>query len=165
MTPSVSSVSSLGDETENHDETPRVSNVRPSSREHAQDHLGPGMGDNPQETASSLRLLRNDHQKTYAQDVFEIGDGVYTYDTSRQHQRSKRKNSSWYHDWWVWEIAAVVLSLGSTTAIIAILAKYNGKPLPNWPYKITLNSMLSVLSTISKVLFPIIAVSQYFHSN
>ena len=54
-------------------------------------------------------------------------------------------------DWWLWEIAGIILSLVVTAAIIIILAMYDGQPLPNWPYHITLNAMLSVLSTIAKV--------------
>jgi hypothetical protein len=58
---------------------------------------------------------------------------------------------SWLWDWWLWEIAAIVLSLGVTAATVVILVMYEGQPLPSWPYNITLNAMLSVLSTIAKV--------------
>ena len=58
---------------------------------------------------------------------------------------------SWYHDWWFWELAGAILSLGSTVAIIVLLAVYNHQPVPVLRYGITLNAMLSVLSTIAKV--------------
>ena len=58
---------------------------------------------------------------------------------------------SWYHDWWFWEISGALLSLGSTVAIVVMLAVCNNKPLPVLRYGITLNAMLSVLSTIAKV--------------
>ena len=58
---------------------------------------------------------------------------------------------SWLWDWWLWEIAAIVLSLGVTAATVVILIMYEGQPLPSWPYNVTLNAMLSVLSTIAKV--------------
>lgn len=54
-------------------------------------------------------------------------------------------------DWWLWEIAGLALSLGFTVVIIVILAIYDDKPLPTWPYNITLNAMVSVLSTMAKV--------------
>jgi hypothetical protein len=54
-------------------------------------------------------------------------------------------------DWWIWEILAVILSIAATAAIIIILAVYDGHPLPSWPYQITLNAIISVLSTIAKV--------------
>ena len=58
---------------------------------------------------------------------------------------------SWYHDWWFWEISGALLSLGSTVAIVVMLAVCNNKPMPVLRYGITLNAMLSVLSTIAKV--------------
>lgn len=58
---------------------------------------------------------------------------------------------SWYHDWWFWEISGALLSLGSTVGIVVMLAVYNHRPVPVLRYGITLNAMLSVLSTIAKV--------------
>lgn len=58
---------------------------------------------------------------------------------------------SWYYDWWFWEAAGALLSLGSTIAIVAMLAVYNNRPMPALRYGITLNAMLSVLSTVAKV--------------
>ena len=58
---------------------------------------------------------------------------------------------SWYHDWWFWEVSGALLSLGSTVAIVVMLAVCNKKPMPVLRYGVTLNAMLSVLSTIAKV--------------
>ena len=58
---------------------------------------------------------------------------------------------SWYYDWWFWEAAGALLSLGSTIAIVAMLAVCNNRPMPALRYGITLNAMLSVLSTVAKV--------------
>ena len=58
---------------------------------------------------------------------------------------------SWYYDWWFWEITGALLGLGSTVAIVVMLAVCNDKPMPVLRYGITLNAMLSVLSTIAKV--------------
>ena len=58
---------------------------------------------------------------------------------------------SWYYDWWFWEAAGALLSLGSTVAIVAMLAVCDNKPMPALRYGITLNAMLSVLSTVAKV--------------
>ena len=62
-----------------------------------------------------------------------------------------RSRKSCFWDWWLWEIAGIVLSLSVTVAIVVILAIYDGHPLPKWPYSITLNAMVSVLATIAKV--------------
>ena len=69
--------------------------------------------------------------------------------------------SSWYHDWWFWEIAGALLSLGSTVAIIVLLAMYDRQPVPVLRYGITLNAMLSVLSTIAKVSPKVAAVNTF----
>ena len=68
-----------------------------------------------------------------------------------QPHRTKYGTMSWYHDWWFWEIAGALLSLASTVAIVVMLAVCNHRPLPVLRYGITLNAMLSVLSTIAKV--------------
>ena len=59
--------------------------------------------------------------------------------------------SSWYYDWWFREILAILLGIGSTVAIVVILAMYDDKSLKDWPSKVTINTMLSVLSTVSKL--------------
>lgn len=68
---------------------------------------------------------------------------------------------SWYHDWWFWELAGAILSLGSTVAIVVLLAVYNHQPVPVLKYGITLNAMLSVLSTIAKVSPKIDVISKF----
>lgn len=68
---------------------------------------------------------------------------------------------SWYHDWWFWEIAGALLSLGSTFGIVVMLAVYNHKPVPVLRYGITLNALLSVLSTIAKVSLEIDAIDSF----
>lgn len=51
---------------------------------------------------------------------------------------------------WVLETLSCVLSVGFLVAIVVVLANYDGKALPNWPYGITLNALVSVLSTFMK---------------
>lgn len=66
-------------------------------------------------------------------------------------QQMQYGTRSWYYDWWFWEAAGALLSLGSTIAIVAMLAVCNNRPMPALRYGITLNAMLSVLSTVAKV--------------
>ncbi|KFY10144.1 hypothetical protein V492_05157 [Pseudogymnoascus sp. VKM F-4246] len=54
-------------------------------------------------------------------------------------------------DWWLLEIVSFVISMASLMATIIILAKYEGKPIYNWPYKITLNTVIAVLATVAQV--------------
>ena len=74
---------------------------------------------------------------------------------------TRYESRSWYHDWWFWEISGALLSLGSTVGIVVMLAVYNHRPVPVLRYGITLNAMLSVLSTIAKVSLGIDAILKF----
>ncbi|KAI1139212.1 hypothetical protein F5Y05DRAFT_341383 [Hypoxylon sp. FL0543] len=52
--------------------------------------------------------------------------------------------------WWLFEIIAWVVSAAALAAIIIILAVTDEKPLPQWPMSITLNSVISCMSTLMK---------------
>ncbi|OJJ88722.1 DUF3176 domain-containing protein [Aspergillus glaucus CBS 516.65] len=52
------------------------------------------------------------------------------------------------NDYWIWEIASYTGSLIAMVAIVFVLLEYNGKSLPDWPYGITINSVLSWISQI-----------------
>ncbi|KFY56201.1 hypothetical protein V496_06756 [Pseudogymnoascus sp. VKM F-4515 (FW-2607)] len=54
-------------------------------------------------------------------------------------------------DWWLLEIVGLSLCILSLMAIIIILVKYDGKPIYDWPYRITLNTVISIVATISQV--------------
>ena len=98
------------------------------------------------ETATAEPLLprHNPGQREEMIADYEMKDPVQT------HQMPHRKRS-WYYDWWFWEIAGALLSLASTVAIILMLAACNNKPLEVVEAGITLNAVLSVLSTVAKV--------------
>ena len=51
--------------------------------------------------------------------------------------------------WWL-EIGACFLFLISLIAIIVTLYPYQGKPLPQWPYQISINSVISVYVVVLK---------------
>ena len=75
---------------------------------------------------------------------YEMKDPVQTH---QMHHGTR----SWYHDWWFWEVAGALVSLASTVAIVLMLAVCNNKPLELVEDGITLNAVLSVLSTVAKV--------------
>lgn len=139
MPPSISSISSLGDEPGQQEE---------DHFKQAQNHIQSQDLANRQheETASRQRLLAEHNAKSHQQNITDI-----TEKTGQGIRPSRPNQQSWLRDWWLLEIAGILLSLGATVAIILILALYDNKPLPHWKYGITLNAMLSVLSTISKV--------------
>lgn len=51
---------------------------------------------------------------------------------------------------WTLEILSAVTSVAFLAAIIIVLWYFNGRPMPDWPYGITLNALVSVFSTIMK---------------
>ncbi|PYH89369.1 hypothetical protein BO71DRAFT_389806 [Aspergillus ellipticus CBS 707.79] len=58
---------------------------------------------------------------------------------------------------WAWEILSCVIAVVALIAIIVVLYNYDNAPMPDWPYGITLNALISLLVTIMKaaMVFPI----------
>lgn len=52
--------------------------------------------------------------------------------------------------YWLNEAASCLVAFGALVAIIGLLHRHDGQPLPEWRYGITLNALVSVLSTILK---------------
>lgn len=63
--------------------------------------------------------------------------------------KQKQTPRSW-HSIWLWEMLGWVISMVSFVAIVIVLRHYNGRPMPDWPYGITLNAVLSIISTVMK---------------
>lgn len=64
------------------------------------------------------------------------------------------KNSWWsppriLHNWWL-EVGCCVLAVAVLFAIVAITYPRQGLPLPQWPYSISINSLIAVLAVIMK---------------
>ncbi|KAJ6001569.1 hypothetical protein N7499_002528 [Penicillium canescens] len=53
-----------------------------------------------------------------------------------------------FNNYWGWEILAYVTSLVALIILIVVLQKYNGKGIPDWPFGITINSILSWITQI-----------------
>ncbi|KAJ5666329.1 uncharacterized protein N7477_008777 [Penicillium maclennaniae] len=51
---------------------------------------------------------------------------------------------------WTLGILACLTSIVFLVAIVAVLFNFDGKPMPDWPHGITLNTLVSVLSTVMK---------------
>lgn len=65
--------------------------------------------------------------------------------------RRQRAHSRWSHratDWWLWELCSLLCSVISLVAIVLVLRLHEGRPLPQWPFSITINSLVSVFATI-----------------
>ena len=66
--------------------------------------------------------------------------------------RPYKGNKVWHYIniWWLWELLGWLLATGCLSAVVGILVKYDDQPLRRWPYSITLNSLLAILSAVSK---------------
>lgn len=51
---------------------------------------------------------------------------------------------------WTLEILGCVTAIVAFVAIVVVLVYYDGRPMPQWPYGITLNALVAVLSTVMK---------------
>ncbi|KAI4112020.1 MAG: hypothetical protein LQ339_000027 [Xanthoria mediterranea] len=54
-------------------------------------------------------------------------------------------------NWWLWELIEACTSIIALAVIVVILFVYDGSSLPDWPSVFTINSVISFLSTISKL--------------
>lgn len=52
--------------------------------------------------------------------------------------------------WWLWEVLSSIASFVSLLTVILLLYMHQGRPLPHWPYSITLNSFVAIFSTTLK---------------
>jgi hypothetical protein len=50
---------------------------------------------------------------------------------------------------WAFEIITIFFAFGAVGGIIGVLAQFNNRPLPDWPYYITLNALISLLATVA----------------
>jgi hypothetical protein len=73
-----------------------------------------------------------------------------------------------WDDWWLWELLGIVMSAAAIAAIIGLLIDMDGKKVPNWGFtmksrtvggkfipektvNISLNSVISWISTVGKI--------------
>lgn len=50
---------------------------------------------------------------------------------------------------WTLEITTILLAFGAVGAIVGIVARFDGQGLPDWPYYITLNTVIAMLATVA----------------
>ena len=55
----------------------------------------------------------------------------------------------WLRDWWL-ETACCVVFTGALMAIVGAILPYQDQPLPQWPYNVSINTLISILIAISK---------------
>lgn len=70
--------------------------------------------------------------------------------SSLDHPRLRTDFNQLIVKWWIWELLGCFGSLFSFFAIVGVLKYYDGRAQPGWPYNITINSVLSWLTTVMK---------------
>ncbi|KAK0255801.1 swr complex subunit [Friedmanniomyces endolithicus] len=51
---------------------------------------------------------------------------------------------------WIWETLSLLTSATCIGAIVVLLSHYDGKPLPDWKYGLTMNGVISILAVVTK---------------
>lgn len=55
-------------------------------------------------------------------------------------------NHLWILEWLSWSVALLAIA-----GIVGVLAAFNHRPIPDWPYGITIGALVSLLATIANV--------------
>ena len=69
---------------------------------------------------------------------------------------------------WMPEIVTLLVGFGAVASIIGVIARFNGRALPEWPYQITLNALIALLATVANATMSItlssgISQSKWIH--
>lgn len=94
------------------------------------------------------------------QDFFESNLKTLNHDRAHDIKPSPRLPRSSFDisdEWWLLEIGGWLVSFLIVIALFVSLKSYNGRALPEWPLNITLNSLISLCTTVFKgtLLIPI----------
>lgn len=100
-------------------------------------------------------------QSAWEEDQSQHGGGsptnrVFNNATPNASQLPTRRKHSILRSW-IWELVAAVFCLGIIIAIAAVLARFDGKELPEWPLHINLNAAISILADVLKAALLLIA--------
>ncbi|KAI0413495.1 hypothetical protein F5X98DRAFT_390795 [Xylaria grammica] len=55
----------------------------------------------------------------------------------------------WVNDYWIWEFASWIVSSLLLAGVVLTLSLHQDQPLPEWPFGITINALISFLSSLS----------------
>jgi hypothetical protein len=50
---------------------------------------------------------------------------------------------------WIPDVICLLIGIGAIASIIGVLAHFNGRTLPAWPYSITLNTIIALLTALA----------------
>jgi hypothetical protein len=79
--------------------------------------------------------------------------------TMRYSQTSRKYEdghlSTILHNWWL-EAIYCILVIGSLIAIMATISPYDGRPIPQWPYHLSVNTLIAIYTTVLRATMLII---------
>lgn len=71
-------------------------------------------------------------------------------DVTMRRRRPSHTKQTWARSVWLWEALSIAVAVLTLAAIIVALLVHKGRPLPSWPSRITINTLISVLTAIFK---------------
>ncbi|KOS43160.1 hypothetical protein ACN38_g5953 [Penicillium nordicum] len=102
-----------------------------------------------------MALSKEEYQLTYVRLDDPSGTATNSKRKSRplsvsEQQAILQSQTNFLGSSWTFEILNCLIAVAFLVAIILVLYNFDGKPVPEWPYGITLNALVSVLSTAMK---------------
>jgi len=106
---------------------------------------------NAEDRSSSTWIVtseKGDRSEKPTVEHIQLADSIRS--VGQGESRSFRENIlSLYHVWY-WELLSAALSFATFIAIVAVLATQDGRPVPNWPSPITVNSLIASFTVVFK---------------
>lgn len=104
---------------------------------------------------NKMALSKEEYQLTYVRLDDPSGTATNAKRKSRplsvtEQQAILQSQTNFFGSSWTFEILNCLIAVAFLIAIILVLYNFDGKPVPDWPYGITLNALVSVLSTAMK---------------
>lgn len=121
-----------------------------------------------EEHAPSTRLLSRRNSQTVFEDCTALARTLRLPEGSHKHVHNHSKNRKprkrftkrilkFWNSGWVQEVASCFFAMLALAAIIITLAVHSGKPIPEWPRLISINSLIAIFSALFRagIVYPV----------
>lgn len=112
------------------------------------------MGDSPSKSFSSLLLHSDDQDYNQPKQASSAVDSTKMYGLASERKQVHlswwQRRQYWANQQWFYELMACAIAAIALAGIVVLLYMYDGKPTPNWPKMITINSAISILTNLLK---------------
>lgn len=133
--------------------TPLVSNANLERQAQHLQHLSINNTQAESQGSSTVNVV--DSQRSYNQRSFDKLSQSYTtkLEPGKTNPSSKKEilksvPGCWSN--WKWEIANCAISMIALAATIGTLLPHQNQPLPQWPFHVSINTLLSIYSVVPK---------------